>query len=629
MRIAALFLAVSSACLAQQGFDATRLEAWRADLAKRGTKAILVTRFGKPVLEWYSADHGPSTKHYSASLAKALVGGTSLMFAMEDQRIRPDDLAARYIPSWRSDARKSKIAIRHLATHTSGIEDAEQDGIPHMKLPGWKGAFWRREPDPFTPSIRDAPVLFEPGSAWHYNNPGMAALAYAVTASLSGAPQTGIRSLLKARLFDPLGIPENEWSIGYGRAYEVDGLQLWANWGGGAFTARTVARIGEWMMKRPNQPVLRDQGLPKSDNPHAPASGLAWYTNARGSWPALPKMSFAGAGAGHQVLLVVPELDIVMVRNGANIESGLTDQRYWGAVYDHLFAPLMSALADPAYSKSQVVKAVHFQPADQIRRDADGSDNWPVTWGDDGALYTSYGDGWGFEPRTEKKLSQGWARIDGPPNAFKGTNIRSETGERTGDGRAGAKTCGLIMVDGVLYAWVRNTGNSQLVWSADRGRTWTWGFKFDVSMGAPSFLNIGRNHVGSLDEYVYMYSPDGPSAYEQAAGVVLARAPQGRIREKAAWEFRTANGWSEDIAARTPVFAYEGHVQRVDAVYHPGSNATCWPLATTTHPAGACLKRPTHGAHGRLSSTPTNGTLKAHTAIACLRSGSNPMARWP
>ena len=55
-------------------------------------------------------------------------------------------------------------------------------------------------------------------TSYAYSNPGMAALAYAVTASLNGAPQTDIRALLKARVLDPLGIPESKWSIGYGQA---------------------------------------------------------------------------------------------------------------------------------------------------------------------------------------------------------------------------------------------------------------------------------------------------------------------------------------------------------------------------------------------------------------------------
>ena len=46
-------------------------------------------------------------------------------------------------------------------------------------------------------------MLFEPGTRAHYSNPGMAALAYAVTASLRGAPQTDIRTLLRERVMRP------------------------------------------------------------------------------------------------------------------------------------------------------------------------------------------------------------------------------------------------------------------------------------------------------------------------------------------------------------------------------------------------------------------------------------------
>jgi CubicO group peptidase (beta-lactamase class C family) len=77
----------------------------------------------------------------------------------------------------------------------------------------------------------------------------MAALAYAVTASLKDAPQRDIRTTLKERILDPIGVDEAEWSIGYGQAYDVDGLKLYANWGGGGFTARAVARVGQLMLQ--------------------------------------------------------------------------------------------------------------------------------------------------------------------------------------------------------------------------------------------------------------------------------------------------------------------------------------------------------------------------------------------
>ncbi len=228
-------LAVCAIARGSSGLDEAKLEAWRASLAGKGTTGLLLVRRGATALEWYADGWNADRPHGTASMAKALVGGVSLLAAMSEGRISPDDLASKYISSWKDDPCKAKITIRHLATHTSGIEDAEQDGLPHDKLPGWKGAFWRREPDPFSIAVRQAPCVFQPGTKYAYSNPGIAALSYAITASLKGGD---VRTLLKSRVFDPIGLSEKAWSIGYGRAYEVDGLSLWANWGGGSSWGR-------------------------------------------------------------------------------------------------------------------------------------------------------------------------------------------------------------------------------------------------------------------------------------------------------------------------------------------------------------------------------------------------------
>ena len=117
-----------------------------------------------------------------------------------------------------------------------------------------------------------------------------------------------------------------------------------------------------------------------------------------------------------------------------------------------------------------------------------------------------------------------------------GINIRSTTGETVGDGEKGKKASGLLMVNGVLYLWVRNAGNSQLAWSPDRGQTWSWSdWTFTTSFGAPTFLNFGRNYAGARDGFVYVYSHDVgqrlPAGRPDGAG---ARAADRRIRDRRA-----------------------------------------------------------------------------------------------
>ncbi len=568
----------------EAGFDAKKLETWRSSLARHGTTGLITIRHGRIALEWYAPGWDSDKPHGTASMAKALVGGMSLAVAMSDGRISPDDLASKYIPAWRADPLKSKITIRQLATHTSGISDAEQDEIPHEQLPGWKGNFWKRSPDPFSIAVQQAPVLFEPGTQYAYSNPGMAALSYAITAALKGGE---IRTLMKERLLDPLGVPERWWSIGYGRAYEVDGLKLYANWGGASFTARAAARIGQLMMLGGQlnghelirrdivKKVLTDQGMPRPQRSAmnlAPASGLAWYTNEDGVWPAAPRDTFAGAGAQHQIIVVSPSLDLIVVRNGTALDD--TRAGFWGPVYDLVVKPLMEAVTVRApYPPSPVIHGGMF--GKEIRRSAIDSDNWPLTWADDDQQYTSYGDGFGFEPYIERKLGMGFARIAGGPDDYHGENLRSD-GERTGNGVSSPKASGILMVKGVLYLWVRNVANAQLLWSEDRGKTWQWGFRMETGFGSPVFLNFGRDYTGARDGFVYTYSQDGPSAYESDNSLMLARVPKDRIRERGAWEFferLDAGGrpiWTADIARRGAVFSYPANCQRVDVVYDAG-----------------------------------------------------------
>jgi len=368
--IAVVCMHVSVSCLAAQfewktappqshGFSADRLNQLTESLEGKNTKALLVVRNDRIICEWYANGHGPDKKHYTASLAKALVGGMSLLVALNDGLVAPDDPACKYVPQWKGDPVKSTINIRHLATHSSGVEDAEQDDISHMELPGWKGGFWRKDPDPFTLSRDEAPIIFTPGTKYAYSNPGMAMLSYTVTASLRQSAHTDVRTLLRERIMRPIGAEDSEWSIGYGNTYDVDGLKLVPNWGGGSYTARAIARVGRLMLRKGNwqgrqlidsrwvETVLRYAGTPKPDRPPGnpqPACGLGWYTNFDAVWPKVPRDAFAGAGAGNQVLLVVPSLDLIVVRNGGNLYDPSKGEGFWGGIEKYLFNPVMEAL---------------------------------------------------------------------------------------------------------------------------------------------------------------------------------------------------------------------------------------------------------------------------------------------
>ena len=165
--------------------------------------------------------------------------------------------------------------------------------------------------------------------------------------------------------------------------------------------------------------------------------------------------------------MACPSLDIVAVRLGVgSLKSQLPrgeDPQDWGKRVEGFFRLVAGAskIAQPdatrypPYPPSPAIKAVNWAPVESIVRKAKGGDNWPITWADDGHLYTCYGDGNGFEPGIPDKLSLGFARVEGGPVEFTGVNIRSESGEHKGGGKAGKKAGGMLMVDGVLYLWAR------------------------------------------------------------------------------------------------------------------------------------------------------------------------------
>jgi len=316
----------------------------------RKTKAFLVVRNDRIVYEWYAPNHGPRQKHYTASMAKAIVGGLSLGLALTAGLIALDDPAAKYVPQWRDDPRKSRITIRQLGSHTSGIEDAEADKLPHDKLTGWKGDFWKRLAPPrdcFTVSRDDAPVLFEPGEKMQYSNPGIAMLTYCVTAALRNAPRKDIRTLLRDRVMRPIGVPDEEWSVGYGATYTVDGLPLVGSWGGGGYTARAVARVGRLMLREGDwegTPLLSQDAVRQitSDAGTPGYCGMGWWSNNSGQYGKLPKDAFWGSGAGHQVVLVIPTLNLIAVRNGESLGD---EKEHHDALAAHLFEPLVETVA--------------------------------------------------------------------------------------------------------------------------------------------------------------------------------------------------------------------------------------------------------------------------------------------
>ena len=83
---------------------------------------------------------------------------------------------------------------------------------------------------------------------------------------------------------------------------------------------------------------------------------MGWWTNATGRYAGLPRDAYWGAGAGDQLLLVVPSLNLIMVRNGQTLEPGPGEEpvrqddvftRYHDYRARILLEPLVAAVTAP------------------------------------------------------------------------------------------------------------------------------------------------------------------------------------------------------------------------------------------------------------------------------------------
>ncbi len=268
------------------------------------------------------------------------------------------------------------------------------------------------------------------------------------------------------------------------------------------------------------------------------------------------------------------------------------------------FAGRGVAVSQTPYPASPVITSLRWD-TDVLKLRNGAGDNWPITWVADDLQITAFGDGDGFD-KENPDLSLGFARIYGDPPQHRGEDFATDVDTPEGQGPKGIKASGLLMVDGLLYMFVRNYRppgsddftNSRLAWSLDRGANWTWAdWHFSDTFGCPEFVQFGKNYEGARDNYVYIVSQANDSAYGFSPDIVIARAPKNRVPDRNRYEFFAgldAGGkpiWSPDIAKRKPVFTDPNGTQRIGMTYNPGLRRY---ILTTSHlPPG---KKATHTA---------------------------------
>ena len=549
------------------------------DYALTGGGSGCVIRYGRLVAQW-----GDQSRRYDLKSTTKAIGVTALGLALKDSKIGSiNDPAKQYHLHFGTRPESNiesgwldKITLFELTTQTAGFDKS--------------GGYTR--------------LMFKPGTKWSYSDGGPNWLAECITLAYG----QDLNELMFERVFGPIGITKTDltWRDNAYRPKEINGIKRREFGSGISANVNAMARIGYlylrggcWQDKQiiPTWFIDMARTVPRSvrglevvkKDTYFNASdhyGLLWWNNTDGTMTKVPRDTYWSWGLYDSLIVVIPSLDIVAARAGKSLNKARNSDY---KSIEPFIEPIVQSViqkgdrAAAPYPPSPVIKGIEWAPVDTIIRRASGSDNWPITWAEDDNQYAVYGDGWGFEPKTKKKLSLGIVKILGSPPDFQGINIRTDTGERLGQGANGAKASGMLMVDGVLYMLVRNTNNSQIACSEDHGKSWKWcDWKFSTSFGAPTFLNFGRNYTGARDNFVYVYSHDSDSAYEPADRMVMARVLKDRIKKREAYEFfeELDNSgqatWTSNINEMKAVFINPGRCYRSGISYNTGLKRYIW-----------------------------------------------------
>ena len=286
------------------------------------TRALIILKAGRPVLERYGPGYGADSRLISWSMAKTITA-LGIGVLVGDGRLALDSPAP--VPAWRrSGDPRGQITLRHLLTMSSGLEHVE-NGDPVWDSDTVRMLFGEGSDD-MAAYAEAKPGVEPPGKAFVYSSATSVILADIMARTLTQSADPAVRRMavldfLSGRLTEPIGIgtltPE------FDRAGTMIGGSIMHA------TARDYARIGEFMRLRGTAPVGRLLSDTWFDFMLAPSAadagygGHVWLNRPRPDgaqaalWPGRgPADLFALIGHQGQYVIVSPRQRLVVVRLG-------------------------------------------------------------------------------------------------------------------------------------------------------------------------------------------------------------------------------------------------------------------------------------------------------------------------
>lgn len=315
--LAASALATAFAAPAIVRAQAPFAEAQRYSESKRGV-SLLIRKAGVTLHESYAGGGGSRVGWELASGTKSFCGVLAAAM-VQDGVLSLDELCADTLTEWRTDAGKASIRIRDLLTLTSGVGGGELG-----------------RPPPYAQAVAE-PLAARPRTRFIYGPTPFQVFGEIVRRKLVAADEPDdVLAFMQRRILTPFGVTPVSWRKRDGQPTMPSGAQVtardWAAFGAavmaggnGRVDPATLAACFEgtslnlgygltWWLLRPGLiGPGRRSGLGEE------GAAMARIADVR-----------MAAGAGNQRLYLIPDRDLIVVRQASGVLRALTgDDAGW------------------------------------------------------------------------------------------------------------------------------------------------------------------------------------------------------------------------------------------------------------------------------------------------------------
>lgn len=314
-------------------------------LEEEGTKAFLVLKDGKIVLEEYFGTFTQDSLWYWASAGKSLTAFL-VGLAQEDGYLSIEDPSYQYLgEGWTScnPEDEQQITIWNQLTMTTGFDDGVDD------------------PDCYDPECLQC--LAAPGTRWAYHNAPYTSLG----GVLENATGSTINDYFNTKIRNKTGMAGFYFSLGYNRVFFS--------------TPRQMARFGLIVLNNgywDQTPVLADtvyirQMITPSQNINK-SYGYLWWLNGQESFmlpqsqfvvpwslaPNAPADMVSALGKNGQILNVVPSQNLIVIRMGNASDNFLVGTLLNDLIWERLNHVICTTTATQAVP--QRIKRLSISP---------------------------------------------------------------------------------------------------------------------------------------------------------------------------------------------------------------------------------------------------------------------------